>query len=213
MIEGRDPDRERVDVAVGIAIQEEIARAVVAALQLRVSSDEAVRLRRSGTTNSQAFEMYLRGRQYVRTLSPENQELARQMFKRAIALDPGFALPRAGLADADSTECNPDASAKVIYKLRDLLGVDELGGTMRLGTYACELAPGSLPEPRGRQRRLDEIGEDQCHERPLADPDRRRPVSEPFPCDIDEGFVAHSPGVVTRRDVRGSLRFESRTDS
>ena len=52
----------------------------------------------------------------------------------------------AGLADADSTECNPDASAKVIYKLRDLLGVDDLGGTMRLGTYACELAPGSLAQ-------------------------------------------------------------------
>ncbi|OLC79229.1 MAG: CTP synthase [Acidobacteria bacterium 13_1_40CM_4_65_8] len=50
----------------------------------------------------------------------------------------------AGLADADSTECNPETSTKVIYKLRDLLGVDELGGTMRLGTYACELAPGSL---------------------------------------------------------------------
>jgi CTP synthase len=50
----------------------------------------------------------------------------------------------AGLADADSTECNPDAGAKVIYKLRDLLGVDDLGGTMRLGSYACELAPGSL---------------------------------------------------------------------
>jgi CTP synthase len=52
----------------------------------------------------------------------------------------------AGLADADSTECNPDASAKVIYKLRDLLGIDDLGGTMRLGSYACELAPGSLAQ-------------------------------------------------------------------
>jgi len=52
----------------------------------------------------------------------------------------------AGLADADSTEVNPDANAKVIYKLRDLLGVDDLGGTMRLGTYACELAPGSLAQ-------------------------------------------------------------------
>jgi CTP synthase len=52
----------------------------------------------------------------------------------------------AGLADADSTECNPDTSAKVIYKLRDLLGVDDLGGTMRLGSYACELAPGSLAQ-------------------------------------------------------------------
>jgi CTP synthase len=52
----------------------------------------------------------------------------------------------AGLADADSTECNPDAGAKVIYKLRDLLGIDDLGGTMRLGSYACELAPGSLAQ-------------------------------------------------------------------
>ena len=52
----------------------------------------------------------------------------------------------AGLADADSTECDPDTPTKVIYKLRDLLGVDELGGTMRLGSYACELAPGSLAQ-------------------------------------------------------------------
>jgi CTP synthase len=50
----------------------------------------------------------------------------------------------AGLTDADSTECTPDTPTKIIYKLRDLLGVDELGGTMRLGSYACELAPGSL---------------------------------------------------------------------
>src|SRR3954454_384892 len=48
-----------------------------------------------------------------------------------------------GLAEADSTECSPDTPIKVIYKLRDLLGVDDLGGTMRLGTYACELKEGS----------------------------------------------------------------------
>jgi CTP synthase len=52
----------------------------------------------------------------------------------------------AGLNDADSTECNPDTPTKVIYKLRDLLGVDELGGTMRLGEYPCQLMPGSLAE-------------------------------------------------------------------
>ncbi|OFW30947.1 MAG: CTP synthase [Acidobacteria bacterium RIFCSPLOWO2_02_FULL_65_29] len=52
----------------------------------------------------------------------------------------------AGLVDADSTECSPDTPTKLIYKLRDLLGVDELGGTMRLGSYACELAPGSLAQ-------------------------------------------------------------------
>ena len=37
-----------------------------------------------------------------------------------------------GLTEADSTECAPDTPQNVIYKLRDLLGVDDLGGTMRL---------------------------------------------------------------------------------
>jgi CTP synthase len=55
-----------------------------------------------------------------------------------------FARNVCGLAEADSTEVAPDAPDKLIYKLRDLLGVDDLGGTMRLGSYACELAPGSL---------------------------------------------------------------------
>ncbi|MFN8062533.1 MAG: CTP synthase [Vicinamibacterales bacterium] len=48
------------------------------------------------------------------------------------------------IADADSTECAPDTPNKIIYKLRDLLGVDDLGGTMRLGSYACQLRPDSL---------------------------------------------------------------------
>jgi CTP synthase len=50
----------------------------------------------------------------------------------------------AGLSEADSTEFNEATPYKVIYKLRDLLGVDELGGTMRLGAYTANLAPGSL---------------------------------------------------------------------
>jgi CTP synthase len=50
------------------------------------------------------------------------------------------------LEGADSTEVDEAAPHRVIYKLRDLLGVDELGGTMRLGKYECELAPGSLAQ-------------------------------------------------------------------
>ncbi len=48
-----------------------------------------------------------------------------------------------GLPSANSTEVDPDAEHKVIYKLQDLLGVDDLGGTMRLGSYVCKLKPGS----------------------------------------------------------------------
>ena len=55
-----------------------------------------------------------------------------------------FARNVCGLEGADSTEFDESAPHKVIYKLRDLLGVDELGGTMRLGRYACALAEGSL---------------------------------------------------------------------
>ena len=57
-----------------------------------------------------------------------------------------FARNVCGLDGADSTEVDENAPQKVIYKLRDLLGVDELGGTMRLGRYACELLPGSNAE-------------------------------------------------------------------
>ena len=46
-----------------------------------------------------------------------------------------------GLEGADSTEFDPGAQHRVIYKLRELKGIDELGGTMRLGSWPCNLAP------------------------------------------------------------------------
>jgi len=49
-----------------------------------------------------------------------------------------------GLAQADSTEFEPQTPHRVIYKLRELLGVDEMGGTMRLGAWPCRLEPGSF---------------------------------------------------------------------
>jgi CTP synthase len=57
-----------------------------------------------------------------------------------------FARNVCDLEGADSTEVDEDARHKLIYKLRDLLGIDDLGGTMRLGRYACELSPGSVAE-------------------------------------------------------------------
>jgi CTP synthase len=49
-----------------------------------------------------------------------------------------------GLKDADSTEFDKNTPYPVIFKLRDLVGVEEYGGTMRLGACPCELAEGSL---------------------------------------------------------------------
>jgi CTP synthase len=50
------------------------------------------------------------------------------------------------LEGADSTEFDSDARHPIIFKLRDLIGVEELGGTMRLGAYPCKLREGSLAE-------------------------------------------------------------------
>jgi CTP synthase len=57
-----------------------------------------------------------------------------------------FARNVCGLVNANSTEFDPVTPDRVIYKLRELKGVDELGGTMRLGAYPCLLAPGSFAE-------------------------------------------------------------------
>jgi CTP synthase len=54
-----------------------------------------------------------------------------------------YARTACGLQRADSTEFDQSTPDRVIYKLRELLGVDEMGGTMRLGAWPCRLEPGS----------------------------------------------------------------------
>ena len=61
-----------------------------------------------------------------------------------------------GLERADSTEFDPATPHRVIFKLRELKGVDELGGTMRLGAWACVLADGSLAQRAYGEREISE---------------------------------------------------------
>src|SRR4051812_24540143 len=112
------------------AIQEEIARAVTSALRLRMESPEQ---KRTGTSNVQAYEMYLRGRQYVRLLGRQSGELAMQMFRRAIKLDPKFAQAHAGFADAGSNilqwlliprEQQPGLRVEVLAEAEEALRLD-----------------------------------------------------------------------------------------
>jgi CTP synthase len=55
-----------------------------------------------------------------------------------------FARNVCGLTDANSSEFDPSTPHRVIYKLRELRGVEELGGTMRLGAWPCKIDPGTL---------------------------------------------------------------------
>ncbi len=68
-----------------------------------------------------------------------------------------FARNVCGLKDADSTEFNEETPFPIIFKLRDLVGVDEMGGTMRLGAWDCDLRENSLvSEVYHGERRISE---------------------------------------------------------
>jgi CTP synthase len=55
-----------------------------------------------------------------------------------------FARNVVGLEEANSSEFDQATPHRVIYKLRELRGVEELGGTMRLGAWTCKIEPGTL---------------------------------------------------------------------
>ena len=61
-----------------------------------------------------------------------------------------------GLEEADSTEFNPGTPHRVIFKLRELKGVDDLGGTMRLGSWPCQLSTESFALRAYGQREIQE---------------------------------------------------------
>src|SRR5258708_12376044 len=65
-----------------------------------------------------------------------------------------------GLEEADSSEFNSSTPHRVIYKLRELRGIDELGGTMRLGAWTCKLEPNSIA---ARAYGMTEISERHRH--------------------------------------------------
>jgi len=87
-------DRELKDV---FEVQEEISRSIAQALRITLSPQEEKTIARKPTENLQAYDYFLRGRNYARR---ENLEFAMQMFDHAIRLDPDFALAHAGIAHA-----------------------------------------------------------------------------------------------------------------
>jgi TolB-like protein/Flp pilus assembly protein TadD len=105
-------DRQLEDV---FAIQDEIADAIVKALRVVLSPEEKRAIERAPTENVRAYEYYLRGRQYFHQWRRKAIEYARQMFERAIEIDPNYALAYAGVADCCAFTFNYwDASAPVL---------------------------------------------------------------------------------------------------
>ena len=67
-----------------------------------------------------------------------------------------FARNVCGLEEANSTEFNQGTPHRVIFKLRELKGIDDLGGTMRLGSWPCRLAEGSFAQRAYATREIQE---------------------------------------------------------
>ncbi|MCX6568635.1 MAG: protein kinase [Candidatus Aminicenantes bacterium] len=89
-------DREIRDI---FAIQQEIARSVVRALQVTLSPQEKGALSEIPTRHVQAYDYYLKGRSFYFRYGRHDIEFALQLFSRATELDPEYALAQAGLAD------------------------------------------------------------------------------------------------------------------
>ncbi len=89
------PDYSRI-----FAIQNEVALRIASALRVRLSREEMERIERRPTDNLSAYDYYLKGEDYYHRFRQPDNETAIELFKKALSLDPDFALARAGLADA-----------------------------------------------------------------------------------------------------------------
>jgi len=112
-------DREMADV---FEVQDEIARKIAQALRITLSPQEEAHIAQKPTEDLQAYDYFLRGRNYLRL---ENFDFALQMFEQAVERDPKFALAYAGIANA----CG------LIYELRE-----KQPRWVERGLAACERA-------------------------------------------------------------------------
>jgi adenylate cyclase len=92
-------DRDLDDI---FAIQDEINRAIVAQLRIRLLPEENSLIGHAPTRDVEAYSYYLRGREFLHRRSKPFLELARRMFVKALEIDPAYAMAHAGVADCDS---------------------------------------------------------------------------------------------------------------
>jgi len=89
-------DRELKDV---FEVQADVSQKVAQALEIRLTASQIQRIEKKPTISIKAYDYYLRGRDYYWRLGKEDLEFAIQMFKKALQVDPQYALAYAGLAD------------------------------------------------------------------------------------------------------------------
>ena len=128
-------DREWTDI---FTIQDELTQQIVSALRIKLTADEGYRVRRRGTENIEAYDVFLRGRDLLQRRTWEGIVQSRPLLEKAIDLDPAFAAVYAGLAFGYALEyvnCWSEASSQA------------LGTAFRLARQAVAL---DAAEPQAR---------------------------------------------------------------
>ena len=92
-------DRDLSDI---FAVQDEIAKAIVDQLKVKLLPEEKKAIEHASTGNVEAYTSYLRGRHFLHSAIKSSLIVARRMFARAVELDPRFARAYAGMANCDS---------------------------------------------------------------------------------------------------------------
>ena len=136
-------DRELTDI---FEIQDEISRAIVDALRVKLRPSEKRAIENRGTANVEAYDYYLKGRQFFHNTTRNYLNLARRMFEKAVELDPNYARAHAGLVSCD-TRLNEWYAAGI--------PTDEI---LAIADKALELEPGLAEAHAARGSALADAG-------------------------------------------------------
>ena len=124
---------ERYERALGdlFVVQDEIVAQLVSALPVKMSEAERHRLARRYTRNLEAYDYFLRGQAALLTRTRDDNENAREMYRKALALDPAFARAYAGLALTHAadyrnhwTDRGPDALSRALELAETAFRID-----------------------------------------------------------------------------------------
>jgi adenylate cyclase len=94
-------DRNLIDI---FAVQDEITKKIITAMQVKLTNGEEVRAAARGTNNLEAYLKYLRAMDYICQLNIESNALGKQLAEEAIALDPEYAMAYRALGRAHMME-------------------------------------------------------------------------------------------------------------
>lgn len=140
-------------------LQNEVSQKIVEALKISLTDSERQLLAQKPTDDLRAYDFYMRGRELLSLKGRKNTALAIEMFENAAAIDPGFASPYAGLAEAYSSmyewyDGNSSWLSKAIEINQKALALDPASLTAKFGIAMVYFNQRRFAESK---RILDEI--------------------------------------------------------